>query len=323
MAEPAGLTMAVLAFTGPFYNAASACDSVDHADLLREYSMYMKVLEGCVSSNSFRAKNPPSVISNALDRCTDLGEELVCQQVGSSLRVPVAWDKLEAKFDGFRRSVMLLHELIQDLTLNDLLERQKELVLASQKQAIVHYADHVQGPGWLSSFSDAFANKLSQVSMADLEHTVTFAEGIIARSVERGMQFDNDPSEPVGTIIATHEGKPRYVPVKAKYDTGSEANFIAAGFLKEHNLSALLQKLPKDDWFRGMNECRYPVTYTITLDWCASTMNKVRKTQFYVVEEVPFDIIIGNPFILDNRVFQQSKVALPCRYEHLSAGKYP
>ncbi|CAD0089286.1 unnamed protein product [Aureobasidium mustum] len=166
-----------------------------------------------------------------------------------------------------------------------------------------------------------FVRTMSRVSMADVKDVVAIADNIIALKDRRGMQFDSDPSMIMGTIAVTHEDKPRFVPVQAKYDTGSEANFIAAGFLEKHNLSALLQKLPKDDCFRGLNKCDYPVSHTITLDWCAMTMNKVRKTQFHVVEEVPFDIIIGNPFIMDNRVFQSTRVALPCRFPSYFDGK--
>lgn len=116
MAESVGLTMAVLAFTRPFFNAsANAGDiSSDQADLLREYSVYMKLVENCTSTVS-RANNlPSSVVSDALTRCTALGEELVCRQVDTSLPVLVTWDKLEAEFDRFRRSVLLLHGLTQE-----------------------------------------------------------------------------------------------------------------------------------------------------------------------------------------------------------------
>lgn len=84
----------------------------------------MKVVEDCTSTAS-QANNLPSVISDALTRCTALGEELVGRQVDTnaasqkSLPVLVRWDQLEAKFDGFRRSVMLLHGLTQEYDLSN------------------------------------------------------------------------------------------------------------------------------------------------------------------------------------------------------------
>lgn len=201
------------------------------------------------------------------------------------------------------------------LLLNELLESQRKLLAAPQKQ-------DAHEPDWLSSMSTAFSRTVSRACLADVRDFVAIADKIMDRSARCGMQFDSDPSMAVGTIAVTHEKVPRFVPVRAKYDTGSDINFIAAGFLLKHNLSSRLQKLPMSDCFDGLNGHQYHVSDTITLNWCASTMDTVRETQFHVVEEVPFDIILGNPFIMANRVFKPTKVALPCKFPSHFAGKY-
>ena len=99
---------------------------------------------------------------------------------------------------------------------------------------------------------------------------------------------------------------------------------LPADLVEKHGLSDLLLELktddPDDNIFVGLNDHEYYVCHTITLQWCASTMHRVRTTQFYVVDSVPCDKILGNPFIQENRVVHPQRVALPLRRKHRSRG---
>lgn len=159
-------------------------------------------------------------------------------------------------------------------------------------------------------------------SIADV---VTSANEVVAQSVTRGIHFETDPSLILGTIAVTHESKPRFVHVRAKYDTSSDVNFIPFALVEKNGLSAFLVDLEDDgsesNVFIGLNNQKYLIHHTITLKWCAATMHNVRTTQFHVADHLPYDMLLGNPFIQENRVFDPQRVALPIRRKHLNIGK--
>lgn len=45
-------------------------------------------------------------------------------------------------------------------------------------------------------------------------------------------------------------------------------------------------------------------------------MHKVRKTLFHVVDEVGYDLLLGDDFIMENKVFNTPRSALPLRRAH-------
>jgi hypothetical protein len=126
-------------------------------------------------------------------------------------------------------------------------------------------------------------------------------------------------------VVIVHETKPRYVPVRAKYDTGSDANFVPRELIDKNKLSEFLVKLetssPEDNIFVGLNNQEYIINYTIELQWSAATMRHVRTTQFHVAEDLPYDVVLGNPFIQANQVFHPQRVALPLHHKQTTSSK--
>lgn len=173
-----------------------------------------------------------------------------------------------------------------------------------------------------STYSRASSFTVGGESLADV---VTLADEVVAKSIARGFRFDNDATLVLGTITVTHEDKARFVPVRAKYDTGSDVNFIPSSLVEKHGLGALLQELDEeekqDNVFIGLNEQEYHVQHIIVLQWCASSMHHVRTTKFHVADEVPFDMLLGNPFIQENRIFDPQRTALAIRRKRPSAGE--
>ncbi|THW88996.1 hypothetical protein D6D15_05575 [Aureobasidium pullulans] len=139
-----------------------------------------------------------------------------------------------------------------------------------------------------------------------------FARGIGSRDPECGIDLSITDS----TITVTHEDKPRYISARAKYDTGSEVNFTSSEFVTENGLTPLLNRLKDPEIFVGLNNQEYHVKHTIVLHWCGSRMHKVRTTTFFVADEVPYDILLGNEFILRNRVFDPQRAALALRHKY-------
>jgi hypothetical protein len=133
---------------------------------------------------------------------------------------------------------------------------------------------------------------------------------------------DTDRSVTDSTITVIHEDEPRYIAARAKYDTGSDFNFTSSAFVTKHRLSALLETLEDAEVFVGLNSQEYHVKHTVVLHWCASTMHKTRTTTFFVADGVPYDILLGNKFIIQNGIFEGKRAVLALRHKHRSAGTY-
>jgi hypothetical protein len=154
---------------------------------------------------------------------------------------------------------------------------------------------------------------------------MTLAEEVVAKSVARGVHFDPDPSLVLGTVAIVHEVKPRFVPVRVKYDTGSDANFVPFALIEKNGLSEFLVNLETDpsesNVFVGLNDQEYVIHHTIEIQWSAATMRNVRTTQFHVAEDLPYDMILGNSFVQENKVFHPQRVALPLHHKHQNSSK--
>lgn len=163
----------------------------------------------------------------------------------------------------------------------------------------------------------------------DTSGGASLAETIIAGSKIQGVRFDSDPSLVTGTITITHEDIPRFVPVCIKYDTGSDANFIPSTLLQDHGLLELIESLASDVEqsecvFFGLNQQEYPVKQVVTLHWSPSNSRKTRKSVFHIVDDMGYDLLLGNPFICENDVFgKPARSALPISFarKHHNAGK--
>jgi len=152
-------------------------------------------------------------------------------------------------------------------------------------------------------------------SVADV---VTLAEKVVTQTMANGISFDSNPSLTFGTIALTHQAQPRYVPVRAKYDTGSDVNLVPAELIVSNDLSSLL--VEEEDTFIGLNNQEYHTCHTITLKWCAVNMHRMRTTKFHVTDDLPFDMVLGDSFIQENAVFDPQRVALPLRRKHRGSG---
>lgn len=193
----------------------------------------------------------------------------------------------------------------------DLLEHQHE----SSRQ-------HSRGD-WQSAFTSTSSATVRTEMTADI---ATLADKAASRAMAKGVLAGGDPSLTIGTIVLTHMEKPSYVPVRAKYDTGADANFVSYQFTEQHGLSELLNDLGQEGSeeviFDGLDEHEYRIRHTITLHWCAAAMHRMRTTLFHVASQLPYDILLGNDFIQENSVLSFSRPALPLRMKKKSKGEY-
>lgn len=93
--------------------------------------------------------------------------------------------------------------------------------------------------------------------------------------------------------------------------------------IEEHTLEGGLQEVGGDEHcFLGLNKLEITPQHTIRLSWCSPRSDKVRTDDFYVVDEAPFDIILGMAVIRKVEPFgHRQTAALPLRRKDKTAGK--
>ncbi|CAN9266421.1 unnamed protein product [Alternaria alternata] len=322
--------------------------------MLRDFVIHMQILKFCsgvIKDYNHEGPLMDSVLEVAR-QCTDIGAKLSEKESTIKKRrifVLASWDILQFYHEDFVASVSLLHQLVQSLMSQ---ETQREVM----KLSLVRFAymeqlaqdtlfrvddlqklmmtSHASPPSYSKgkSFNQPGGQRVQQdwestvtresyftVGPQSVAEVMTLAEEVVAKSVARGVHFDPDPSLVLGTVVIVHETQPRFIPVRAKYDTGSDANFVPYELVRKNGLSDFLKKLettsPEDNVFLGLNNQEYIIDHTIELQWSAATMRHVRTTQFHVAEGLPYDVVLGNPFIQENQVFHPERVALPLHHK--------
>lgn len=154
-------------------------------------------------------------------------------------------------------------------------------------------------------------------------------DSVVTSHSPESRELDEDLSMLDAVIAKTHQEPygSSWFPVRGKYDTGSDANFITKTLITAQGLESQLEALSKTDigsrGFTGLNQQTCLPTHKLELSWCARNAFKYSLTEFYVVDDAPYDIVIGNPYIQEAKVFQRSdkRVALPIFSSYKPKGK--
>jgi hypothetical protein len=114
-------------------------------------------------------------------------------------------------------------------------------------------------------------------------------------------------------VFLTHKTTPNSIAIRAKYDTGCDVNFIPKSFVEDHGLTKFMTLLGGEDArsegqvLVGLNNQEHVIYHDTTLRWCADNMHQVRTTKFHVADSLPYEMVLGDPFILENRYSIQSQ----------------
>jgi hypothetical protein len=72
------------------------------------------------------------------------------------------------------------------------------------------------------------------VSHSTRGDTDALASDIHSRSKAKANHFGSNPSLTLGALTLTHEEQPRYVSVRTKYNSDSDANFLPSALIEEN-----------------------------------------------------------------------------------------
>lgn len=108
-------------------------------------------------------------------------------------------------------------------------------------------------------------------------------------------KFTRDIRLVIQTTVEQTPWQFKYVPARAKLDTGCEENLVSLELLKANNLhESFLRPIPEGDeiLLDGL-ESTYIPKFEIQLEWYKGQELKKRCSKFYVVDDPPFEILIG------------------------------
>ncbi|KAF5547726.1 hypothetical protein FMEXI_5052 [Fusarium mexicanum] len=91
----------------------------------------------------------------------------------------------------------------------------------------------------------------------------------------------------------------RFVTVRNKIDTGSDENFVNADLLQRHDINpATITTIPEDTreerTLHMLNDFKFTPTEEIRLSWHKPNDMKQRESDFVIVQDAPFDVLIGS-----------------------------
>ncbi|KAL1599490.1 hypothetical protein SLS60_007293 [Paraconiothyrium brasiliense] len=324
--EAAGLVLGLVRVVASFNSLVGAPvipGGKEHASLLQDYTLSMQILEDCAAmTKTVPDGDVPGVMIEATHQCISLAEQVVVRQqkwsekgVLRQVTGLASWEKLEKMNKAFRDRVLILQASSQSFLLRTLLES-KDQRIGSEEQLLEYISKHERSYPEDSTrsgrsvdleratFFTVGQESIGRESIADV---VTLAERVVTQTIAKGISFDSNPSLTFGTIALTNNAQPQWISVRAKYDTGSDDNLVPTELIVSNGLSSLL--VEEEATFLGLNNQEYHTYHTITLKWCAVNMHKMRTTKFHVTDDLPFDMVLGDPFIQENAVFHPQRVS--------------
>ena len=110
-------------------------------------------------------------------------------------------------------------------------------------------------------------------------------------------------------------------PVKIKFDTGSDFNLVSREVLDMMNFTGPFEE-PKPVGATTVDGITHKMTDRVKLSWQLHKSLKTLRTRFYVVEDAPFDLLIGKSVTAGQDLPQHSRnFLLRLRMPRLSKGK--
>lgn len=111
-------------------------------------------------------------------------------------------------------------------------------------------------------------------------------------------------------------------PARGLFDTGSDENFLSMRFLNINGLGDVsLTNLDRERTIDSLQGMTTTVRYKAKVHWYMEDSAKEHVTEFLVVEDDRFDLLVGNDFIEQNDIFKRKGQSSPVFLVTLAAQK--
>ena len=129
-----------------------------------------------------------------------------------------------------------------------------------------------------------------------------------------------DPFSFTATLIGTRVENIEHVLARAKLDTGCDENWICTELLHRAGIGEHVAPVDVKSQYTAFGGAEIEPVGTIDVSWHAQNAAKSRTTNFLVLTEVPFDMILGREFIAEESIFMFEKPTLALRMGKFSKG---
>ncbi|RDL37958.1 uncharacterized protein BP5553_05391 [Venustampulla echinocandica] len=276
---------------------------------IQELNVLMLVLGECeniFTSGTEVSKAAEGALSICLERYNHLMEMLQRYRIESKgsfatsmrkLRVYLKESERKLAFDAFRDSVILLRDLASEVRMN------KQLVKMSVGMAEL-MADFSEP----DSDQAAIGSSSSQSQGGQLPPQIPVrsytgsslppgkrkdAMQAFAKLIEAN--FTRDATIIIDKQSGEGPSRFRYIPVRAKMDTGCDDNLISHELLTDNGVvETMLVPNDENKEFMSVQGFRFSPEYQIELTWYQDREMKARQSVFHVVKDAPFDILLGS-----------------------------
>jgi hypothetical protein len=137
------------------------------------------------------------------------------------------------------------------------------------------------------------------------------------------VRTDLDPTLFDATIVPISEQGPRWYGARGKYDTAADANFISRDIVRRAGLEPDLKPTNKEHEFHSVNNFSFVPEWKITVTWYLDNAPLSRHTEFLLVEQSHFDLLIGEPTMKINSFLPLfGKVRSKGELDPYQTGKY-
>ncbi|KAF1845021.1 uncharacterized protein K460DRAFT_416352 [Cucurbitaria berberidis CBS 394.84] len=248
--------------------------------------------------------------------------------LSTAIRWPEAGD-LEKHLGSYRRSVKILRDIVMDVITQELLRKD-----GNERSSRMHGAIHIENVidttqgtdmiekqvetiiqqlGTMFSSGDVqtgpvhISNRFTDRAVAGdglsedvLDNLRRAAEGINASS--SATQSTPNPFEFYARILRDQEHSEEESNVCAKFDTGSEDNWISAAIVNRVGLHDRLELTQLGKLYTGADGNMFQPMGVVSVPWTRNSI-KSWQTDFLVLENAPFDMLLGRKFIIEEGLF--------------------
>ncbi|KAF4949947.1 hypothetical protein FGADI_8548 [Fusarium gaditjirri] len=233
------------------------------------------------------------ILQHILQECSDAISNV--EPLPHSIR-SLKEPELMVVYNSFRDSVLLLRDLSSTLRMDQQLLHMSmamaQIISENDEHSFIGYGDGSHAPAAVPK------TKALKVP-GDTRPVREQANRRVAFVSEVQELIANDFTRSLVLVVPNGTDSFRFVTVRNKIDTGSDENFVNADLLQRHEIDpATITPIPEETreerTLHMLNDFKFTPTEEIRLSWHKPNDMKQRESDFVIVQDAPFDVLIGS-----------------------------
>ncbi|CAD6593578.1 MAG: hypothetical protein ASARMPRED_007684 [Alectoria sarmentosa] len=276
-----------------------------------EFEIYLGVLEEISQFPLSSKRAIPRVARPCLDLCRVRFDVVQSLLQGSKAKSSSSGE-LEKAVNKFVQSVNTLRDVVMDDITHDFINEQRHLGQT--------YMEEIQSlkasTEYLFSLVEQGLSRNTEQSRAGLQELaekLRSMKGFETSKTTEWRPSDTDPFSFSVTILQAHKDDTEHTVARGKLDTGCDENWISTSVLDRAGLQTRVEPVEFAQSYVAFGGAEFEPTGKVDIDWYATNAGKSNRTSFLVHHAVPFDMVLGKIWIIEESIFVFNKPALALR----------